>query len=159
MNALKSGIFGWNFGMWPALDQLIQNESGWNPRALNPSSGAWGLFQFLGKGPPDWNEDNQPQSALQYIPAPYRNPSNAWSFWQGHHWYKHGGLFGGSMPFTVADSGRLSLLPGMNAVYNGLGRTEDLSSSGVTVNTELHFNAPIYGEEGMREAATAVLEE
>ena len=32
---------------WPALNQLVRNESSWNPNAQNPSSSAYGLFQFL----------------------------------------------------------------------------------------------------------------
>lgn len=40
---------GWA-GQWKSFDALERSEAGWNPHALNPSSGAWGLAQALGHG-------------------------------------------------------------------------------------------------------------
>jgi hypothetical protein len=43
-----AGMFGWgSAGQWAATDALVSHESGWRPTAQNPSSSAYGLFQFL----------------------------------------------------------------------------------------------------------------
>jgi len=42
--ATSAGVTG---GEWAALATLIQRESGWNPNAVNPTSGACGLPQSL----------------------------------------------------------------------------------------------------------------
>jgi hypothetical protein len=94
--ALQSGPYGWGMDQWDPLDKLIQAESGWNPNAVNKSSGAWGLFQFLGadKGPRTSDVGEQIQRGFAYIAQRYGSPAGAWNFWQGHHWYKRGGVFG-----------------------------------------------------------------
>ena len=81
------------------LDQLIHHESRWNPLALNKSSGAFGLFQFL---PSTWANYKYPykpkdpviqiKAGLRYIYKRYETPCNAWAFWQkqaqkGSPWY------------------------------------------------------------------------
>ena len=81
------------------LDQLIHHESRWNPLALNKSSGAFGLFQFL---PSTWANYKYPhkpkdpaiqiKAGLRYIYKRYKTPCNAWAFWQkqalkGSPWY------------------------------------------------------------------------
>ncbi|MCI5158211.1 MAG: hypothetical protein D3906_07165 [Candidatus Electrothrix sp. AUS1_2] len=75
----------------PALCQLIKHESSWNPSAKNPTSSAFGLFQFLkstwksylpevgyGNTEPYW----QAVGGFRYIQAAYRTPERAWAFWQ-----------------------------------------------------------------------------
>ena len=43
-----AATYGWGSGtQWNALSTLIQKESSWNPNAQNPTSTAYGLFQFL----------------------------------------------------------------------------------------------------------------
>ena len=78
------------------LCQIIIHESSWRTNARNPSSGAFGLFQFL---PSTWRAylpevpyGNtsaywQAVGGYRYIRARYGNPTNAWNFWQAHHWY------------------------------------------------------------------------
>jgi hypothetical protein len=73
---------------------LIQHESGWDPRARNPSSGAYGIPQAL---PPrklasagaDWrtNPRTQIRWAVRYIHSSYGSPCGAWTYWRHHHWY------------------------------------------------------------------------
>jgi hypothetical protein len=73
---------------WPALLALWTRESNWNPAARNRSSGACGIPQALPCSKiPDMSPQGQIQWGLQYIKGRYGNPSNAWSFWQSHHWY------------------------------------------------------------------------
>ncbi|MFI0479221.1 lytic transglycosylase domain-containing protein [Actinomadura sp. 9N215] len=89
MNALK----GWG-GCWSSLLTLWNHESGWNERAENPSSGAYGIPQALpgtkmASSGSDWRTSSPTQIAwgLGYIKARYKDPCGAWSFWQSHNWY------------------------------------------------------------------------
>ena len=71
------------------LDQLVAKESGWRVNALNRSSGAFGLFQFL---PSTWQNYKYPykpkdaytqiKAGLRYVYKRYGNPCNAWNFWK-----------------------------------------------------------------------------
>ncbi|MFG1854266.1 lytic transglycosylase domain-containing protein [Actinomadura geliboluensis] len=89
MNAMK----GWG-RCWPSLLTLWNHESGWNERAVNPSSGAYGIPQALpgsklASAGADWRTSSPTQIAwgLGYIKARYKDPCGAWSFWQAHNWY------------------------------------------------------------------------
>jgi len=92
---------GWGSGsQWDALYQLVQHESGFNPNAQNPTSSAYGLFQFLNstwgsvgasKTSDPWG---QTTAGLRYIANAYGSPQAAWSAWlsRSPHWYGDGGL-------------------------------------------------------------------
>ncbi|MFG2003752.1 lytic transglycosylase domain-containing protein [Spirillospora sp. NPDC048911] len=89
MNALK----GWD-RCWPSLKTLWEHESNWNERAVNPSSGAYGIPQALpgdklASAGADWRTSSPTQIAwgLGYIKARYKDPCGAWSWWQAHNWY------------------------------------------------------------------------
>ncbi|GLW63504.1 hypothetical protein Arub01_17480 [Actinomadura rubrobrunea] len=89
MNALK----GWD-RCWPSLETLWNHESSWNERAVNASSGAYGIPQALpasklASAGPDWRTSSPTQIAwgLSYIKARYKDPCRAWAFWQRNHWY------------------------------------------------------------------------
>jgi Transglycosylase SLT domain len=86
--------YGWGGGAeWSALDQLVEHESSWNPSAQNPTSTAYGLFQFLngtwaGTGIGKTGDVNQQAEAgMRYIKNRYGSPAAAWAFWQKNHWY------------------------------------------------------------------------
>ncbi|RRQ26319.1 hypothetical protein DK926_18930 [Rhodococcus sp. Eu-32] len=94
--------YGWDSGdQWAAAEWIIGKESSWNPLARNPSSGAFGLFQFLGSTKdqylPDENPDGyiQGQAGAKYIKDRYGDPLAAKSFWEKNNWYDRGGLAGG----------------------------------------------------------------
>jgi phage-related protein len=93
MNAAK----GWG-QYWPALDALIMSESGWRNDAQNPTSSAYGIFQFLngtwGSVGASKTSAPGPQIAagLAYIAQRYGNPANAWAFKRSHNWYEQGGV-------------------------------------------------------------------
>ena len=94
--AFKS--LGWNVGApWAATDWIVGKESGWNPVARNPSSRAFGLFQFLGSTKdqylPDENPDPfvQGKAGRQYIKDRYGDPEKAKAFWELNGWYRDGG--------------------------------------------------------------------
>jgi len=72
--------------------QLVSAESGWNINAVNPHSGACGLFQALPcskLGSARGNVHGEIDWGIGYISARYRNPSNALRLWQARnpHWY------------------------------------------------------------------------
>jgi len=75
---------------WWAVDSIVTRESGWNPNAVNQSSGACGLGQQLpcGKWAGEWND---PVAALiaqkQYVTERYGGYSQAVAFWNQQHWY------------------------------------------------------------------------
>ena len=94
--AFKS--LGWNVGApWAATDWIVGKESSWNPVARNPSSRAFGLFQFLGSTKdqylPDENPDPfiQGKAGRQYIKDRYGDPEKAKAFWEVNGWYRDGG--------------------------------------------------------------------
>lgn len=89
MSALK----GWG-SCWKSLETLWFHESGWNERAVNPSSGAYGIPQALpgsklASAGSDWKTSAPTQIAwgLSYIKARYKDPCGAWDWWQAHNWY------------------------------------------------------------------------
>lgn len=82
--ARNAAVFGEQH--WSALFQLWSNESGWNDRAINPSSGACGIPQFIG-GCTTGDHASQIDRGLVYIAQRYGNPTRALAFWNAHHWY------------------------------------------------------------------------
>jgi Transglycosylase SLT domain len=105
--------YGWQSGgNWNALTHVIAAESGGNPLATNPSSGALGIAQALGHGGADTggslgneygaqygltvaqarqaNSGNALQQLrwmLGYIKASYGTPAAAWDHEQRYSWY------------------------------------------------------------------------
>lgn len=90
----RLSIHGWA-SEWSCLDTLVYHESGWDPYASNPSSGAYGLGQALpgskmSVAGSDWETNFRTQLIWMidyYIADRYGSPCNAWAFWQGHSWY------------------------------------------------------------------------
>ena len=104
---------GWGSGAeWQALQSVEMAEAGFNPKARNPSSGAFGLGQALGHGnantaaPDGTNEyggfglnDAEAKAAnsgdageqavwmCNYIAATYGDPIAAWAHEQANGWY------------------------------------------------------------------------
>ncbi|MCW5253992.1 MULTISPECIES: lytic transglycosylase domain-containing protein [unclassified Streptomyces] len=81
-------------GQWQCFSNIVNHESSWNYRAVNPSSGAYGLFQALPGSKmssvgSDWqtNPVTQIKWGLNYMNGRYGSPCGAWSFWQANHWY------------------------------------------------------------------------
>jgi SLT domain-containing protein len=110
---------GWTGSQWSDLSSLIQGESSWNPRAQNPSSTAYGLFQFLNS---TWRSvgatktsdpAGQAAAGLKYIAQRYGNPSKAWDFWNSHtpHWYGDGAIFNGATTVGVGERGPEAVMP------------------------------------------------
>lgn len=88
---------GWTGGQWSALFNLWQGESGWNPAARNPSSGAAGIPQDI-TGNFHGGAAGQIAWGLAYIAARYGSPAAAYAAWLSRwpHWYGsglRGGIF------------------------------------------------------------------
>jgi murein DD-endopeptidase MepM/ murein hydrolase activator NlpD len=132
--------FGWG-GQWSALKQLVSHESGFNPRAQNPTSSAYGMFQFLnstwaGVGGHKTSDPRlQALYGMKYIKQRYGSPNSAWDFWQKHNWYdvgewnirddKDARVHKGEMviPSKIADVVRDELTsPGIRDALGGKGR-------------------------------------
>jgi SLT domain-containing protein len=91
---------GWTGAQWQSLYALWQGESGWNPRADNPTSTAYGIPQFLastarqyGIGAREPSAARQIAAGLRYISDRYGTPANAYGAWRNRspHWYGSGG--------------------------------------------------------------------
>ncbi len=84
---------GWNDVEWRCLRYIWTNESHFNPKANNKSSGAYGIAQFM---PSTWGNYKvvktsdprlQIKYGLRYIEARYGSACHAKYFWIKHHWY------------------------------------------------------------------------
>jgi hypothetical protein len=77
----------------PYLMELTARESSWNPTADNPTSTAYGLFQFLDKtwgGYGATKSDDPYKQALagiDYVKGRYGTPQKALAFWDKNKWY------------------------------------------------------------------------
>jgi len=83
---------GWGEDQWPALEELVQRESSWSPTAQNPTSTAYGLFQFLDSTWANYGQKTsdpaaQAQAGLSYIRDRYGSPSAALSFHDRKNYY------------------------------------------------------------------------
>jgi transglycosylase-like protein with SLT domain len=83
-----------NSVQFSCFSHVIRRESDWNPRARNPSSGAYGIPQALparklATAGSDWrtNPRTQIRWAIRYMHQSYGSPCRAWRFWRHHHWY------------------------------------------------------------------------
>ena len=102
----QAGIHG-NFDKW---NYIINHESGWNPKAQNPSSSAYGIGQAL---PPSkmasfgsdymTNPITQLKWMKSYVNGRYGGINEAYRFWQRNHWYENGGVIDHDSIIRVAE--------------------------------------------------------
>lgn len=85
---------GFTIDQMVCLDKLWTKESGWNHKASNPSTGAYGIPQALpgskmGSIADDWqtNPATQIKWGLGYIEDRYETPCKAWAYMQDVGWY------------------------------------------------------------------------
>ncbi|MFD6185904.1 transglycosylase SLT domain-containing protein [Streptomyces goshikiensis] len=81
-------------GQFQCFSNIVNHESTWNYKAVNASSGAYGLVQALpgskmASAGADWrsNPATQIKWGLNYMNERYGSPCGAWSFWQANSWY------------------------------------------------------------------------
>ena len=95
LGKLMAGGYGWTGREWDALYALWERESGWDNRAQNPSSGAYGIPQALPptKMPAAAQASGGSSPAAQitwglaYIKARYGDPVAAWAHETSAGWY------------------------------------------------------------------------
>ncbi len=85
---------GWWTGEYTYLSRLWVRESGWNPYASNPSSGAYGIPQAVPGGKMasagrDWRTSPRTQISwgMRYIKVRYGTPYRAWRHELSFGWY------------------------------------------------------------------------
>ncbi len=78
----------------PDANYIINKESGWNPYATNPTSGAYGICQALpgskmASAGSDWatNIETQAKWCDSYVMGRYGSWSAARSFWDENNWF------------------------------------------------------------------------
>ncbi|MGW0753872.1 aggregation-promoting factor C-terminal-like domain-containing protein [Streptomyces sp. NPDC002587] len=81
-------------GQFQCFSNIVNAESTWNYKAVNSSSGAYGLVQALpgskmSSAGADWrtNPATQIKWGLNYMNERYGSPCGAWSFHQANDWY------------------------------------------------------------------------
>ncbi|WP_308364003.1 MULTISPECIES: transglycosylase SLT domain-containing protein [unclassified Streptomyces] len=81
-------------GQFQCFSNIINQESTWNYKAVNSSSGAYGLVQALpgskmASAGSDWrtNPATQIKWGLGYMNDRYGSPCGAWNFHQANGWY------------------------------------------------------------------------
>lgn len=93
-----AGRFGWSGQVQDWLN-VISKESGGSLTATNPSSGAYGIAQFI-NGPGEYAQyggnattmSGQLLAMGNYIRGRYGNPAAAWAHEVAYNWYDRGGL-------------------------------------------------------------------
>ncbi|BDZ31228.1 tape measure protein [Lactiplantibacillus brownii] len=96
MNWLKQA--GFSSSEYAAANKIISQESGWNPRAVNPSSGAYGIPQSLpaskmASAGSDWrtNPITQLKWMKSYVDGRYGGTNQALAYRNRVGWYADGG--------------------------------------------------------------------
>jgi TP901 family phage tail tape measure protein len=95
--------YSWGPENQQPLVNLWNKESGWNPFAVNPSSGAYGIPQALGHGNVYALGDAIAQInwGLNYIWQRYGTPIGAWAHEVANNWYDTG-LMRGFLPRGIS---------------------------------------------------------
>jgi hypothetical protein len=114
-----AATYGWVGAQWQALNSVELREAGYNITAQNPTSGAYGLAQFI-NGPSEYalyggsaaTAGGQALGMLNYILQRYGTPENAWEHELAYGWYDGGG----------------PLPPGVTIAQNSTGSTEEVLS-------------------------------
>lgn len=125
---LEARGWGDQFG---TLNWLLNKESGWNPRAQNPKSTAYGMFQFLNGtwddvgGTKTSDPRKQLEYGLDYIAQRYGDVRGAMAHHRRHNWYADGGMVDLSPEVLLRDNGG-PLPMGYSVVHNNLGHEETI---------------------------------
>jgi murein DD-endopeptidase MepM/ murein hydrolase activator NlpD len=148
---------GWE-DQWAALRQIVMHESGFNNTAQNPTSTAYGMFQFLDSTWPSYGVKKtsdpwqQTQAGLRYIKERYGDPRGAWRFWKEHNWYGDGAMFDAPNLIGVGERGPEAVIPlndkGGEFLARSIGLTTSAMGGGINVSNyridrSTNFTGPI----------------
>lgn len=122
-----AAAYGWGSGPeWTALASVIMRESGFRNTAQNPTSTAYGMFQFLDSTWASYgvaktsDPGGQATAGLRYIASRYGDPIGALAHENAYGWYDSGGM----------------LQPGLNLAINHSGKPERVLDAGQTQKFE-----------------------
>jgi phage-related protein/SLT domain-containing protein len=148
---------GWTGAQWDALYAVIMRESGFRNTAQNPTSTAYGMFQFLDStwasygGSKTSDPALQTQYGLNYIASRYGSPQGALAHEQQYGWYDQGGLLMPGMtlainatkkPERILDADQTAKFDSMvSNTYNGAGNDEVVSKLDTIANILLRSGA------------------
>lgn len=146
---------------WPATNEIISAESGWNPKARN-SSGAYGLPQSLpaskmASAGSDWrtNPITQLKWYKGYIKSRYGSIGKAIGFRHAHGWYKTGGNPPANQPVMVGENGpELATFDSGTHIHNNHETKSMLRGSKSTPNVTVNLTVNVQGgtDKGMPKA-------
>lgn len=108
---------GFNSSDFGYITYIVNHESGWNPKATNPSSGAYGLPQSLpgnkmAAAGSDWrtNPITQLRWMKSYVNERYGGAKQAYNFWLQNHAYADGGLVSQYGLYQVAEQNKPEMI-------------------------------------------------
>lgn len=107
-----AAAIGWTGAQWDALNSVEMAEAGWSLTATNPSSGAYGIAQFI-SGPSEYAQYGGDATTAQgqvtafenYVRQRYGDPVPARAHEQQYHWYANGGHMSPGETGVVGDAG------------------------------------------------------
>lgn len=145
--ALAQRMFPWPMSLWPDFNAVEMREAGYSLTAQNPSSGAYGLAQFI-NGPSEYYQyGGNPYTAagqliamFNYIRQRYGTPAGAWAHEVNYGWYDKGG----------------ALKPGWNLAFNGTGRPEPVGAAAGT--TVINLSVQVGHGTNPRQAAKEIVD-
>jgi TP901 family phage tail tape measure protein len=106
---------GWH--QWPALHELVMRESGFDNTAQNPTSTAYGMFQFLDStwagvnGTKTSDPTLQAEYGMRYIRNRYGSPKAALDFHNDNNWYGDGSIFTSPQQVNLGERGPEAVIP------------------------------------------------
>lgn len=120
--ALKSAAakHGWTSAAeWAALNNVEMREAGYSLTATNPTSGAYGMAQFI-NGASEYAQyggnsttyAGQATAMTNYIASRYGDPIAAWAHEQAFGWYDRGGWLPTGLSLAMNTTGRPEMVGG-----------------------------------------------
>ncbi|CDI58601.1 tape measure protein [Lactobacillus helveticus] len=111
---------------WAGLNYIVSAESGWNPKARNPSSGTYGLGQmqsynlhYYTKHGGQSNPIAQLMGIIDYIHDRYGSVANAVRFRKAHNWYARGGIVSHPQTAVVGEGNAPESIIPWDPAYRG----------------------------------------
>ena len=144
LGRVMAARYGWTGANWNALNALWTRESGWNPRARNPSSGAAGIPQDI-TGNFHGGAAGQIAWGLRYIKGRYGSPLAAWAHSQRTGWYDTGGILpSGGMAMNASGRPERVLSPGMTRSFDRMVSVMERGGRSGSVTVVQNISLPNY---------------
>lgn len=161
---------------WSDISWIINKESGWNPRAYNPTntstghaygiaqitSQQWG--QYYARHGHDWrtNPIAQLMGMKDYIRGRYGTAARAKAWWESHGWYANGGI--ANKPSIFGEAGpemAIPLIPSKSTrAWELIGKAVGILSSQTNLQVQNANNEKEQKEEhDFRQAVLLLLQE